>query len=139
MSGFEVAGVILGAIPLLISALEHYRSGKGAASSFIKFHGHLDTLIFRLKLQRTFFYLDILELLRVANVGQLGRSGDPTEELCHAILGKADTARTIASFLGPLYETFLEILSRYEACLKTIAGRLGHLMRISEVRTCPPT
>jgi len=138
MSGFEVAGVILGAIPLLISALEHYRSGKGAASSFIKFHGHLDTLIFRLKLQQTFFYLDILELLRVANVGELGRSGDPTEELCHVILGKADTARTIASFLGPLYEIFLEILGRYEACLKTIAGRLGHLMRLPDVRTCPP-
>ena len=27
MSGFEVASLVLGAIPLLISALEHYRNG----------------------------------------------------------------------------------------------------------------
>lgn len=27
MSGFEVAGVVLGAIPLVISALEHYGDG----------------------------------------------------------------------------------------------------------------
>lgn len=29
MSGFEVAGVVLGSIPLLISALEHYSDGAG--------------------------------------------------------------------------------------------------------------
>lgn len=27
MSGFEVVGVVLGSIPLLISALEHYSNG----------------------------------------------------------------------------------------------------------------
>lgn len=27
MSGFEVAGIVLGAIPLVISALEHYSDG----------------------------------------------------------------------------------------------------------------
>jgi hypothetical protein len=27
MSGFEVAGIVLGAIPLVISALEHYGEG----------------------------------------------------------------------------------------------------------------
>jgi len=102
MSGFEVAGVILGAIPLLISTLEHYRSGKGAASSFIKFHGHLDTLIFRLKLQRTFFYLDILELLRVANVGELGRSGDPTEETMPCYFGQGRYRKDDCVFSRPL-------------------------------------
>lgn len=28
MSGFELAGIVLGAIPLLIPAIENYKSGK---------------------------------------------------------------------------------------------------------------
>jgi hypothetical protein len=27
MSGFEIAGVVLGSIPLIVSALEHYSDG----------------------------------------------------------------------------------------------------------------
>jgi len=34
MSGFEVASLVLGAIPLLISALEHYRNGLKFLSAF---------------------------------------------------------------------------------------------------------
>jgi hypothetical protein len=136
MSGFEVAGVVLGAIPLVISALEHYRNGKGTASSFVKWRGHLDTLIFRLKLQQTFFYLDILELLRVANVDQLEDRVDLTEEECIVILSDAKTGKGVRKFLGPLYNTFIEILARYETCLKTIAGKLGHIRRLPDVCIC---
>lgn len=133
MSGFEVAGVVLGTIPLVISALEHYRSGKGTASSFVKWRGHLDTLIFRLKLQQTFFYLDILELLRVANIDELEDRVDLTEEECIAILSDAKTGKGVREFIGPLYNTFIEILARYETCLKTIAGKLGHIQRLPDV------
>ena len=34
MSGFEIAGTVLGSIPLIISALEHYRDG--VRSSFVR-------------------------------------------------------------------------------------------------------
>jgi hypothetical protein len=133
MSGFEVAGVVLGAIPLVISALEHYKSGKGVASSFIKWRGHLDTLIFRLKMQRTFFYLDISELLRLANVIELEDSVDLTEEDCVAILSDAKLGKHLQEFLGPLYQTSLEVLGRYEDCLKTIAGKIGRITRLPNV------
>ena len=133
MSGFEVAGVVLGVIPLAISALEHYKAGKGVASSFLKWRGLLDTLIFRLKLQKTFFYLQILELLREARVPDLDDRIDLTEEECVIILRSVKTGEEVQEYLGGLYTTFQDVLERYEACLKTIVAKLGHIQRLPGV------
>lgn len=134
MSGLEVSGLVLGAIPLLISALEHYKSGRGAVATFMKFHGQLDTLIYRLKLQKTFFYLNILDLLRNAGVEE-AMNTDLSEEDCIRILRNAKSSNEVQEYLGTrhLYETFIEILSRYETCLKTIAGKLDHINRPPKV------
>ncbi len=37
MSGFEVAGIVLGAIPLVISALEHYEDGVGVMKNMMQY------------------------------------------------------------------------------------------------------
>ncbi|TFA98047.1 hypothetical protein CCMA1212_010227 [Trichoderma ghanense] len=125
MSGFEVAGVVLGVIPLAISALEHYKAGKGTVATFMKFHGQLDTLIYRLKLQRTFFYLNILELLRSAGVREVVNKSDITEDECIAVLQNAKNAEEFKEYLGSchLFDTFHEILARYETCLTAIAAK----------------
>ncbi|UKZ76991.1 hypothetical protein TrVFT333_004707 [Trichoderma virens FT-333] len=131
MSGFEVAGLVLGIIPLAISALEHYKAGQGVLATIIKFRGQLDTLIYRLKLQRTFFYLNILDLLRNAGVSEVVNKSDISEEECINILRNTRSADEIKDYLGPghLYDTFQEILTRYETCLKTIVSKLGHIKR----------
>ncbi|KAL6833602.1 hypothetical protein J3E69DRAFT_324512 [Trichoderma sp. SZMC 28015] len=131
MSGFEVAGLVLGIIPLAISALEHYKAGRGVVATFVKFHGQLDTLIYRLKLQRTFFYLNILDLLRNAGVSEVVNKTDLSEEDCITILRNAKTAEEIREYIASehLYDTFDEILRRYETCLKAIISKLGHIKR----------
>jgi len=136
MSGFEIAGVVLGAIPLIISALENYKAGKGVVATMLKYHGLLDDLIHRLKTQQMFFYIDILQLLREARVAEIANNADPTEEDCVNILRNSRTGREIKVYLGRLYKPFIEILERYESCLKTIAGSLGHLLRRANV--CSP-
>ena len=45
MSGFEVAGIVLGSIPLLISALEHYDSGLSTIQRWRKHHRELQSLV----------------------------------------------------------------------------------------------
>ncbi|KAK3363962.1 hypothetical protein B0T25DRAFT_56328 [Lasiosphaeria hispida] len=133
MSGFEIAGVVLGALPLLISALEHYRSGKSTTSALIQWRGQLDTLISRLKTQDAIFYLDSLELLRAAGVPELVGGYSPSKEECAAILSSSKTGKEMQQFLGPLYETLLEILERYERCLKKIAAKIRHIQRLDKV------
>ncbi|KAH6684940.1 hypothetical protein F5X68DRAFT_262808 [Plectosphaerella plurivora] len=132
MSGFEVAGVILGAIPLIISALEHYKDGKGAAATFVKWRGLLDTLIFRLKLQRTFFYLQILELLREAGVREAIERPDLSETECIQLLRSVKAGANLEEHLGPLYPAFTDVLGRYEACLSAILSKIGHIQRLPQ-------
>ncbi|KAI0156710.1 hypothetical protein GGR52DRAFT_198044 [Hypoxylon sp. FL1284] len=129
MTGIEVAGLVLGTIPLVISALEHYKAGKSVAALFFKWRGQLDTLIFRLKLQRTFFYLQVLELLRSAGVEHVVDQLDVTEEECVFILQNTKNGGEVKKYLGPLYGTFLDIICRYEKCLQTITTKLGHINR----------
>jgi hypothetical protein len=126
MPGFEVAGVILGVLPLVIDALADYREGNGVVATLLKFRGLLDSLIHQLKTQKTNFYLDILRLLRDARVCD---DADPTEERCVAILREAKTSSKVIYYLGQLYQPFLEILGYYESYLKVITCKLKHIVR----------
>ncbi|KAF4467135.1 hypothetical protein FALBO_5994 [Fusarium albosuccineum] len=132
MSGFEIAGVVLGAIPLVISALEHYKNGNGVACTFVKWRGLLDTLIFRLKLQQTFFYLQILELLRETGISEAVQRPDLSEQECIKLLQDAKTGVELEEYLGHLHGTFMEVLRRYEACLKVISSKIGHIQRLPD-------
>ena len=45
MSGLELAGVVLGALPLVIAALENYNGGLEGAVAFFKWRGELSAAI----------------------------------------------------------------------------------------------
>ncbi|KAH7126102.1 hypothetical protein EDB81DRAFT_810411 [Dactylonectria macrodidyma] len=49
MSGFEVAGIVLGSIPLVISGLEHYINGLGMLQNFRSYKRVLKSLILALQ------------------------------------------------------------------------------------------
>ncbi|WYZ39965.1 hypothetical protein EsH8_IV_000306 [Colletotrichum jinshuiense] len=129
MSGFEAAGVILGVLPLVINALADYREGKGSLSTLLKFQGLVDDLIHQLLIQKTAFYLDILQLLRESRVSEILDDVDPPEERCISVLRDAKTGDKVMGYLGPLYPRFLEILSYYEKHLKDITSKLENIVR----------
>lgn len=62
MSGLEVAGVVLGALPLVISALEHYAKGVDSIKRYHKYRIQLQSLIDAIKTQQVIF-ADTLEQL----------------------------------------------------------------------------
>ncbi|KAH6641213.1 hypothetical protein F5144DRAFT_506286 [Chaetomium tenue] len=132
MSGFEIAGVVLGAIPLVISALENYRSGKGAARAFLKWRGDLNILISRLKRQHMLFSFDTRKLLVVANVDDPDGRVDYTEMECVELLSKKGTENKIRSFLATFYGLFLDTLKAYESCLKRIVRKIRHIQRLPD-------
>lgn len=134
MSWFEIAGVVLGAIPLVISALENYRSGKGTARAFLKWRGDLDTLISRLKRQQMLFSFDTRKLLVVANVDEPDAGIDYTDMECVELLSRKGTENKIRDFLGTFYGLFLDILKAYESCLKRIVRKIRHIQRLPNVR-----
>ena len=129
MAGLEVAGVVLGALPIVIAALSAYKEGKGAWASLVKTRGLLDDLLHQLKAQRMEFYFDILELLREARVPDIVKDVDPTDDQCVDILRQSGTALYIQNYLGhSYYSQFLEVLGCYQKYLKKIASKLRHIM-----------
>lgn len=64
MSGFEVAEVVLGSSPFVISALEHYRDGLRAIRRWRKYEGELQSLIRNIETERAKLQ-DICEKLLV--------------------------------------------------------------------------
>ncbi|KAI8259093.1 hypothetical protein K4K56_006812 [Colletotrichum sp. SAR 10_98] len=67
MSGFEVAGVVLGTIPLVISALEHYKQGISTIRTWRNYNRELRILILSLETERVRFQ-DVCEKLLVGLV-----------------------------------------------------------------------
>lgn len=140
MSGLEVAGVVLGAIPIVIESLSAYRAGKGVLATMRKSHGLVDELIHRLEEQRLNFYLDILELLREAKVPEiLAEESDPSPDRCIAILQSARTGHEIEQYLGHLYHHFLKILRFHEKCLQEIANKLSNIVRLPNASVQGPS
>lgn len=48
MSGFEIAGVVLGSIPIVISALEFYMRGISTVGRWRRFEREIETLVLQL-------------------------------------------------------------------------------------------
>lgn len=64
MSGIEVAGLVLGALPLLISAIEYYEASLDRATAFFKWKDELDKAMRELWIQRSYFELTLGNLLQ---------------------------------------------------------------------------
>ena len=135
MSGLEIAGIVLGAVPLVISALERYKTGQSTLAAMIKYQGQLDRLLYQLKVQQTVFYFDILQLLRNAAIEEVEDRTDISPEDCLSILQNNKNGGRLQEYLGIHYGTFLDILQRYEDCLKKIAKKLKHIQRLPNVCT----
>ncbi|KAI0481842.1 hypothetical protein F4859DRAFT_476195 [Xylaria cf. heliscus] len=131
MSGFEIVGVVFGAIPLVISALEHYKTGQSTLAALIKYQGQLDKLLYQLKNQQIAFYFDIVELLRNAEIEEAESTAVSPED-CLLILQNKKNGGQLQEYLGIHYSSFLDILRRYEQCLKKIAKKLKHIRRLPD-------
>ncbi|KAJ4319906.1 hypothetical protein N0V94_003678 [Neodidymelliopsis sp. IMI 364377] len=63
MSGLEVAGVVLGALPLVISAFEHYAQGVEGVKRYYRYKTQLQNLIDAVKTQKVIFTNTLEQLL----------------------------------------------------------------------------
>ncbi|KLU88272.1 hypothetical protein MAPG_07259 [Magnaporthiopsis poae ATCC 64411] len=130
MSGFEIAGIVLGVMPIVINALSAYQAGRGPLATLRKSRGLLDVLIHKLTIQQGDFYFDMLELLREARVPEILAETDPTLERCAEILQVVKTGDEVERYLGPqLFGSFLGMLRFYETYLKQITSKLSHIVR----------
>lgn len=130
MSGIDVAGLVLGALPIVISALENYKAGQGVVASLMKWRGLLDTLIHRLQNARCVISLKLETLLMAAGIdGQALQD----EQHCIRLLMDQKVARKLQDYLRSSFDRFQSVVRSYERCLKLIAAELVEIQRLPHV------
>jgi hypothetical protein len=122
VTGVEAAGLVLGAIPLIISALENYENLSAPTNAFIHWKRHLGRLIRELYSIHTSYEQAVRLLLKpFADLAdQTTMMEDPQSKLWR----EGDVANGLRERLGPVYGPFIitidevsEILVEIAACL----------------------
>ena len=100
MSGFEVAGVILGAIPIIVTALQQYKKTREKLSYFRHKALYIDRLIDSLEEQKVLIEADLCILLRA-----IGRDlidfGD-----CIQVFQSDEVEQELYNYLGVICELY---------------------------------
>lgn len=125
MSGIEIAGIVLGAIPLIISALEHYEGMISPAKAWLDFHGELARAIRGLGVQHTSFELSMEVLLRPIT----------TEEELHDMLANTasklwkdpDIDRELRRHLGRAYAPYMDTVKDIRRVMLDYAMKLDNV------------
>ncbi len=121
MSGFEIAGVVLSALPLVISALEHYESGLDAVTVFFKWQDSLEKAIRELWIQHTPFEMTLRNLL----------AGLTSEKVLEEFLSNPESPfwsqaldRRLQAKLGAAYRVYDFTIREMEGYVRTLARHL---------------
>lgn len=134
MSGFEITGVILGAIPVIIGALEQYKKARETWHRFNQKGLYIDRLIQALEEQSVLIETDLHLLLRAVGFQRddiIAKGGNN----CHDCLRDSEIATEIEQYLGQSYRPYCKALSRCEVALEEIARKIGGLVPRSQVST----
>jgi hypothetical protein len=137
MSGVEVAGLLLGAIPIVVAALKTYKETKQRYIWFMSKEAYIDRLIQSLNEQVYFIKSDVEVALR---------STDLKPESIKSILAGPDlspwndheVADAIRDYLGEGFELYVDALERCQATICTIIASLNGLVSGTS-KVCVPT
>ena len=132
MSGFEIVGLIIGAIPVTIAALENYRTAHEMLRYFNNKSAYIDRLIQALEEQKFCLESEFDIVLRAAGFEQQDTSTIDVEYL-QTILLRADIAKELGRYLGRGYEPYRKALVRCEKSLKEIVRSIRGLVPASPV------
>ena len=133
MSGLEVAGVVLGAVPLIVAALEHYKISKKLWDRFRKTAMHINELIEALDENHALIEASLNSLLQKAGSAEGVCIANDTMDYGSRLRNK-EIALDLQSFMGRLYKPYEKALLRCEQTLLRIINKLDGLVQGSKVR-----
>jgi hypothetical protein len=137
LTGVETAGIVLAVLPLIISALEHYKQGLRPILLVLRWRRHLNQLnklIRRLTAQHVHYKQDLIALLKAAV---------PNEKIERLLvlddfkdlLEQEDVGLKLQLYLDFAYDAFQDTVKEYRRILEEISKNLKHLQLPSEVRS----
>ncbi|KAI1877379.1 hypothetical protein JX265_003387 [Neoarthrinium moseri] len=135
MSGFEIAGVVLGAIPLAISALEHYESTLDRLKAFKHYGDRLEVARTELLMERTWYEMSLrIVLTDVVSVSVLEEMmASPASPHWQSPNLKAD----LITKLGAAYSIYMVLVQKIEQQTKQLeeALKLDQQKSVFQIRS----
>lgn len=137
MSGFEVAGLVLGALPLIISAIEHYDASLDRAKAFHRYEEELENAMSELWLEHSYYEMTLQLLLKDVVSGSelqgmFAETGSP-------LWKSKDLAEELELKLGSGYKGYLYLVKKIEQQMKSLSQALNidrHPVRARPPRVC---
>jgi hypothetical protein len=127
LTGVEIAGLVLGAMPLVISALESYRKGLNPIHDYFRYNSTLTTLCTRLKIQQV-LYEDHLKRLLLSESSPAEIQAlfdDPNEPSRIALWGSKEVEQKLRNKLGQQqFKTFMDVVQEMEGVMKKLMDNL---------------
>jgi hypothetical protein len=124
MSGVEIAGLILGGFPLIISTLEHYRDGFEPLQEWWKFESEFGNFIEELGTQQARFDMSLEKLLApfVTSDAQMNTLlSERSPEAWH----DPQLKKELRGRLGSSYDWYVAICRKMSTTLDSLEERLG--------------
>lgn len=137
LTGVEIAGLVLAALPLLISAVEHYNDGLHPIKVFFQKQDELDRFLRALDEQKTFLRLSLIELFGADETIL-------TDEQIEALQDDSDDLKTlwedkmlqaeVKQKLGLAYVPYMNNIDRMrEALEKLVNQKCLHIQSATKV------
>lgn len=134
MSGLEVVGVVLGAIPLIISALDHYKVTSQRIKLMAKKEILLNQLIESLEEQRFFFQTDICLALKETHLEER-QIIELMDEQGLNLFQDAEIADALKEYLGEGFALYTNAVARCQHILRDIVANISGLVSTVQVPT----
>jgi hypothetical protein len=137
--GVETAGIVLGSLPLIISALEHYRQGLHPIKIFLQKPKELDRFYRALDEQKTFLRMSLIELfgpdIHRLSQEQLAALQDDCNDL-ELLWSDQALRRSVEERLGLAYVPYMNNIEKMKNALEKLVNQkcLG-LESVSKVRS----
>ncbi|KAL2861219.1 uncharacterized protein BJX67DRAFT_367074 [Aspergillus lucknowensis] len=135
MSGIEVAGLVLGAIPIVVAALKSYKEAKQRYIWFMSKEAHIDRLIQSLNEQAYFIKSDVEVALRSTDLEQ-ARIESLLTDPGLSLWNDDEVADAIRDYLGDGFQLYMNALERCQQKICTIINNLNGL--VSDTRRIDP-
>ncbi|KAJ4244351.1 hypothetical protein NW762_014478 [Fusarium torreyae] len=124
MSGFEIAGAVLGSIPLVVSALENYKNGVRVIQRYRRYERELQSLIRNLETERVKLQ-NVCEKL-LDGIVPPSRIDAMVENPGGDLWLKEETQREIRARLWKSWDVFQWTLSDIQTATEEINKKLGN-------------
>lgn len=126
MSGVEIVGLLLGCLPLAISALENYRNGLDPLKDYFRYDRTLKSLRTRLRLQED-LYKGTLQRLLVSELSETQASTlfrNSEHGVDEELWASKEIGEKLQRKLGDRYATFMDVIGEMQAIMTKLMYKL---------------